>query len=120
MREEKMRVLKMLEDHKITAEDAARLLDALPCEGPAKADPQENRRIRVQVTDPRTGKQTVNLTVPIGLAKFAVRFIPAKTKQDIANQGIDIDTVMSKVMSEHVGKVVDVESEGANVQISIE
>lgn len=120
MQEERMRILKMLEDRKITAEEAAKLLEALPCgqAGPGKS--QADKKIRVRVTDPKTGKQTVNLTVPVGLAKFAIKFIPAKTKQEMASEGIDIDKVMSQVMSENIGKVVDVESDKANVQISIE
>lgn len=120
MREERMKILKMLEDGKITADEAARLLDALPCEqsGPDKS--QSGKKIRVRVTDPKTGKQTANLTVPVGLAKFAVKFIPAKTKQELAAEGIDIDDVISQVMSENIGKVVDVESDKGNVQISIE
>lgn len=120
MQQERIRILRMLEERKITVEDAARLLDALPCEqqGPDKS--QGGKKIRVRVTDPKTGKQTANLTVPVGLAKFAVKFIPTKTKQELAAEGIDIDNVISQVMSENIGKVVDVESDKGNVQISIE
>jgi len=120
MQPEKMRILKMLEDGKITAEDAAKLLDALPCDQGAEVDRREGRKIRVRVTDPHTGKQTANLTVPASLAKFAMKFIPGKTKQDLADKGIIIEHVLSEVMAEHTGKIVDVESDGGNVQVFIE
>jgi len=120
MQEEKMRILKMLEDRKITAEEAARLLDALPCEQPGADKSRGDKRVRVRVTDPKTGKQTVNLTVPVGLAKFAMKFVPVKTMQELAGEGIDIDSIISQVMSENIGNIVDVESDKANVQISIE
>jgi hypothetical protein len=120
MREERLKILKMLEDRKITVEDAARLLEALPCGQSGPDAPRGGKRIRVRVTDPKTGKQTANLTVPVGLAKFAAKFIPEKTKQELAAEGIDIDNLISQVMSENIGKVVDVESDKGNVQISIE
>lgn len=120
MQQERMRILKMLEEGKITAEDAARLLDAAPCDQAAETGRREGKRIRVQVTDPRTGKQTANLTVPVGLAKFAMKFLPAKTKQDLADDGIDVEHILAQVMAEHTGKIVDVESDGGNVQVFIE
>lgn len=120
MNPEKMRILKMLEEGKITAEDAAKLLDAAPCEQAAGNDPRAGKKIRVRVTDPRTGKQTVNLTVPVSLAKFAMKFVPGKTKQDLAENGIDVQHILSQVMAENTGKIVDVESEDGNVQVFIE
>lgn len=120
MQPEKMRILKMLEEGKISAEDAARLLDATPCDQTAEADRRGGKKIRVRVTDPRTGKQTANLTVPISLAKFAMKFIPGKTKQDLVDRGINVEDILSQVMAEHTGKIVDVESDGGNVQVFIE
>ena len=120
MHQEKMRILKMLEEGKINAEDAARLLDAAPCDQAGGPDKREGRRIRVRVTDPSTGKQTANLTVPVSLAKFAMKFIPGKTKHDLAGKGIDVEHILAQVMAEHTGKIVDVESEDGNVQVFIE
>ncbi|MFZ1946755.1 MAG: hypothetical protein WAW06_04355 [bacterium] len=120
MREDRMKILRMIEEGKISADEAAERLDALPCDRPAPEAARETRKIRVRITDPKTGKQTVNLTLPVGLAKFVARFIPAKTKKDLADEGVEIDSVLSQVMSENTGKIVDVESDEGNVQISIE
>jgi len=120
MNQEKMRILRMLEQGKITADDAANLLDAAPCDGAAEGGRAGGKKIRVRVTDPRTGKQTANLTVPASLAKFAMQFIPAKTKQELADRGINIEHILSQVMTDNTGKIVDVESEEANVQVFIE
>jgi len=120
MQEERMRILKMLEEGKISADDAARLLDALPGPRAGQAAGPAGKKIRVKVTDPETGKQTVNLTVPVGLAKFAAKFIPGKKKEQMLAEGIDIDMILSEVMSENIGKIVDVESDDGNVQVSIE
>jgi hypothetical protein len=120
MREDRMKILRMIEEGKISADEAAERLDALPCDRPASEPGRETRRIRVRVTDPKTGKQTVNLTLPVGLAKFVAKFIPAKTKKELADEGVEIESVLSQVVSDNTGKIVDVESEGGTVQISIE
>ncbi|MYJ77391.1 MAG: DUF2089 domain-containing protein, partial [Caldilineaceae bacterium SB0670_bin_27] len=74
--EERMRVLKMIEEGKISAKEGARLLGAL-----GKSDEQARRQrgtaeagaegggrwLRLRVSDTRSGKTRVNLTIPIGL-----------------------------------------------------
>ncbi|HVP58062.1 MAG TPA: hypothetical protein VMU02_08165 [bacterium] len=120
MQEERIRILKMLEDGNISADEAARLLDALTGDRPAGERPAAGKKMRLRVTDPESGRQTVNLTVPIGLAKFAIKFIPAEKKQQLLAEGIDIDSIVSRVMTENIGKIVDIESKDGNIQISIE
>jgi hypothetical protein len=119
MHNEGMQILKMLEEGKITAEEAARLLDTLS-EPPETGTSKKAKRLRVEITDPETNKKKVNLRIPLGLAKIATKFIPAKKKQELAEQGVDIDEVLSQVTSENVGKIVDIESDEGLVQISIE
>jgi hypothetical protein len=120
MQQEKMQVLKMLEEGKITAEDAGRLLDALPGVSSEEAKSEGGKRLRIRVTDPATGKQKVNLTIPVKLARIAAKFVPHKAKLKLADEGLDVDTVLSQVLSENIGKIVDVESDDGNVEISIE
>lgn len=120
MQQERMQVLKMLEEGKITAEDADRLLDALPAGLQEGARPHGDMRLRIRVTDPATGKQKVNLTIPVKLARIAAKFVPHKAKLKLADEGIDVDAVLSQVLNENVGKLVDVESDDGNVEISIE
>ncbi len=74
--EERMKILKMVEDGKISAEEGARLLAALTkgerkraaAEGPA-----EGRWLRVRVTDLASGKASVNLNLPAGLVNVGLR-----------------------------------------------
>jgi hypothetical protein len=120
MQEERMQILVMLEEGKITAEEASRLLDALQDSAQAVDKGRAGKRLRIQVFDPETGKKKVNLNIPIGLAKIAAKFIPPKAKKKLSEEGIDVDAVLSQVLSENVGKIVDVESEEGKVEISIE
>ena len=119
MQDERMQILKMLEEGKISAEEASRLLDTLgePSQGET---PKGGKRLRIQVTEPGTNKKKVNLRIPLGLAKIATKFIPPKKKKELAEEGIDIDEVLSQVTSENIGKIVDIESDEGFIQISIE
>jgi hypothetical protein len=120
MQEERMQILKMLEAGTITADDAARLLDALGDHPPSRTEAAGGKRLRIRVTNRDTGKHAVNLTIPIGLAKIAAKFVPARAKQKLAEEGVDVDAVLSSVLSENIGKLVDIDSESDHVEISIE
>ena len=120
MQEDRMQVLKMLEEGKITSDEAARLLDALEESVETEERPQTGKRLLIKVTDPKTGKRKVNLKIPIGLAEIAAKFVPPKAKRKLAEEGVDVDEVMSQVLAGNVGKIVDVESDEENVQITIE
>jgi len=120
MQQDRIQILKMLEDGKITAEEAARLLDALQPSAEAGAGAETRKRLLIKVTDAKTGKKKVNLKIPIGLAKIAAKFVPPKAKQKLAEEGIDVDQVMSQVFAGNVGKIVDVESDEDIVEITIE
>ncbi len=118
MDEEKMKILKMLEEGKINAEDAMKLLAALEQGG---EEPRKGKKLRIRVTDRQTSKPEVNLTIPLGLAKVVAKLIPPKTKAKLLREeGLDVNTLISQLTSENIGKVIDVESEDKHVEISIE
>ncbi len=119
MWDERMQILKMLEEGKVTAEEAARLLDTLN-ETPGSEKSRGRKMLRIQVTEPGTNKKKVNLRIPLGLAKIAAKFIPPKKKRELIEEGVDIDEVLSQVTSENIGKIVDIESDDGLIQITIE
>lgn len=114
MDEERMRILKMLEEGKITAEEAARLLEALEASRHREAPPERERWFRIRVTDLRTGKQKVNVNIPFGLVSLGfsigARFSPKW------------EEIWERIKAGMSGKVVDVEDEedGERVEIYIE
>jgi hypothetical protein len=119
MQEERMQILQMLEEGKVNAEEAARLLDALT-ETPDSRKSGGGKMLRIKVTEPGTDKKKVNLRIPLGLAKIAAKFIPPKKKKELAQEGVDIDEVLSQVTSENIGKIVDIESDEGLIEITIE
>ncbi|MDE0198511.1 MAG: hypothetical protein OXK78_09970 [Caldilineaceae bacterium] len=124
--EERMRVLKMIEEGKITAKEGARLLGVLG-KGDEKARRQrgpgdgraagEGRWLRLRVSDTRSGKTRVNLTIPIGLVNMGLavgaRFVP-----DVAE--LDVEEIQNALRSGLQGKILEVRDEDELVEIYVE
>ncbi len=114
MNEEVMKILKMLEEGKITAEEAAKLLEALGASRRRETPPERERWFRIRVTDLRTGKQRVNVSVPLNLVSLGfsigARFSP------------EWKDVIEKIRAGVQGKILDVEDEeeGGRVEIYID
>ena len=125
--EERMKILKMIEEGKISAEDGAKLLAALSSADARKVPPPpspfaasgNNRSLHVRVTDAASGKAKVNVKLPMGLVevglKIGARFAPQlETEQ--------MDAINEALRSGLSGKIIDVvdEEDGEHVEIFIE
>jgi hypothetical protein len=128
--EEKMKILSMLQDGIINAEQAAQLLDALSSSGEgSKPQPsagfessgqkKTGKFFRVRVTDTDSGKTRVNVRLPVGLVgaglKMGMKFSPEI-------EGMDQDVLKSFLESGDIGKIVDVydDNDGEHVEVYIE
>jgi hypothetical protein len=128
--EERMRILMMIQDGKITAEEGAHLIQALDTQKPpssagaggvtsSQGGAKAARWFRVRVTDTNTGKTRVNVRLPVSLLnagmKMGARFSPEV-------QGLDMDQLTQFINSGEVGKVVDVidDEDGEHVEVFIE
>jgi hypothetical protein len=86
--EERMRILKMIQEGKITAEEGAKLLSALRDSRkdihPPSPPSLRKGWLRVRVTDMRTGRTKVNVNLPMGLVdagmNIATQFVRWKAK----------------------------------------
>jgi len=114
--EERMQILKMIEEGQITAEEGAKLLDALEATEKERAAPA--RWFRVRVTDMETGKHKVNINLPLGLLNIGAK-IGAKYS---APFDVDIDEIVRAVREGARGKIVDLEDteDGERVEIYVE
>ncbi len=125
--EERMKILKMIQEGKITAEEGAKLLAALrESRGKTGGSGKTgfsfggNRGwLRVRVTDMATGKTKVNVNLPIGLMDAGLR-IGAQYAPEL--QGLDLEQLSNEVKSGSTGKIIDVidEEDGEHVEIFIE
>jgi len=123
--EERLQILKMIEEGKISAAEGAELLRALDTKGD-RAQPLEPmkgtsspRWFRVRVTDVQSGRNKVNVNIPMGLVnvgiKMGARFAPQI-------EGKQLEGVLEAVRSGQLGKIVDIvdAEDGERVEIFVE
>ena len=120
--DERMKILKMLEEGKLSAEEAARLLKALGKPRPERRSVppgSEAKWLRVRVIDLKSGRTSVNVNLPMSLVnvglKLGAQFVPD-------TEGIDFRQVQEALRAGLTGKIVDVEDveEGQRVEIYVE
>lgn len=120
-----MRILKMVEEKKITAEEAAELLKALEVEEEVEVRkiPRKFRWLKIKVTDINTNKAKVNLSIPYSLVAWGMRIAGKFTPRDIVeSHGIDFEGLLKAIEEGETGKIIDVydEEDGEHVEISLE
>ncbi len=132
--EERLRILRLIQDGKISADEGMILLEALNRGGgkPAAAQPQPQERaeaekplphgarwFRVRVTDTNTGRVRVNIRLPVSVLttgfKLGARFSPEV-------EGMDMDQLMEAIRSGEMGQIVDVhdDKDGEHVEVFLE
>ncbi len=120
--DERMKILKMLEEGKLSADEASRLLRALS-RGSSEARPAtqegDSKWMRIRVTDLDGDRAAVNVNLPMRLVNVALRlgaqFIPEE-------EDIDLEELAEALKAGLTGKIVDVidEEEGRQVEIYVE
>lgn len=123
------RVLQLVAEGKLTADEAAPILDALdrkaqPADasgpgpgptsepGPGNGDTRSARYARIEVSE--NGRRVVNLRIPISLGRFALARVPGLSKEQIAE-------VEDAVSSGAHGPILDVQdADGDGVRIILE
>ena len=121
--EERLEVLKMIQGGQITADEGARLLEALK----EKDRPQEKllsesrgkgpRLFRIRVTDLETGQEKVNMRMPWSLVNVGVSM-----GARFAREEIKVDEFTKAIQAGAEGRIMDVvdEEDGERVEIFVE
>lgn len=118
--EERLKILQMLEEGKISAEEASALLRALDSgkrtAPSAPISASEKRFLRIQVTDLDSGTAKVNVTLPMGLVhaglRVAERFAPGVEE-------FDMNELESLLAGGAEGKVIEVVDAEDNERVEI-
>lgn len=127
MADEKLRILKMIEEGKLTAREGLELIESLEedaaendlsREKPAKG---KSRKLRIRITDTKTGQVKVNIAVPAGMVKKLPGMIPQEARA--AAEGIDFDAILdglaTDAFTENIIDITDSE-DGEHVEIFFE
>ncbi len=124
--EERMKILKLIEEGKISAEEGAKLLSALSDSRKGFPTPPRPpmpgggaRMLRVRVTDTRTGRSKASVQIPLALVDAGLK-IGAHFAPEV--QGVDMSNVMEALRMGVTGKIIDVtdEEDGEHVEIFVE
>jgi hypothetical protein len=134
--EERDRILGLLEAGKISADQAAVLLDAVgqrregaatapPGAPPAPRPPARVLRISIDAHEGGADKAKVHINVPLKLARFAARFLPKEARVELEEQNIDLSELLEGLGDEvPEGPLVDIdasdEGDGKTAKIRIE
>lgn len=134
--EERMKILTMVQEGKITPEDAAQLLEVINA-GSAAAAPRrpaspleppepftaglgrKPRWLRVRVTDTDSGRPRVNVRLPVSMVSVGLK-MGSKFAPQV--EGLDADQLMQIIESGELGQIVDVydEEDGEHVEVFLE
>jgi hypothetical protein len=119
-----MKILKMIEEGKLSAEEGTKLLAAL--NGPKSPVPPRPpgmpggpRWLRIRVTDVRTGRSKASVQIPLALVDAGMK-IGAHFAPEV--EGVNMANVMEALRSGVTGKIIDVtdDEDGEHVEIYVE
>jgi hypothetical protein len=123
MPEERLKVLKMIQNGHITASEGARLLEVLReregdrvVEEGRQSESHDNRMrlFHIRVTDLKTGQQKIDLRMPWGLINVGVSM-----GARFAREEIKMEEFIEAVQSGAEGKIMDVRDEDDDERIEI-
>lgn len=115
MNEERLRILEMVKEGKITPEEGARLLEELD-----RSPRPSNRVLRVKIVT--ADGQRVQFSVPVSVAKSVLSLLPEAARETIQARGINVDEIAEAIERGGVrGPIVDIkDARGAVVEVLVE
>ncbi|QSQ09006.1 hypothetical protein H0A61_01363 [Koleobacter methoxysyntrophicus] len=126
MREETVQILKMVEEGKITADQAVQLIEAGNLFDNSKdrstAVSGRAKWLRVRVYDINSNKRKVNISIPLSLVSIGLK-LGTKFGLDKADlKGIDFNEIIQLIQEGEEGKLVDVidEESGEKVEVYVD
>ena len=130
--DEKLKILKMLEEGKVSAEEANNLLEAI--DSKSHEIEGKSRWLKVKVIE--NGNQKVNVKIPLKVIKIAAKIggkinvnLPDEAKEQLAEKGIqfdnikdveDLNEILAELEKEAPFELVNVEEGAKKVYVYIE
>ena len=119
--EERMKILKLIEEGKVSAEEGAKLLSALATANRPQSGLSASgaKWLRVRVTDINNGRSKATVQIPISLMEAGMK-IGAHFAPEI--DGVNMDQILEALRTGMTGKIIDVtdDEDGEHVEIFVE
>ncbi len=129
--DDRLEILRMVESHIVSAEEANRLLEALdrtesappsfpfpfqPTEPPRPAPPPSPRLIRFLISDVDEDQPTLNLVLPLGMIDSGLKI----AKRFAGDLILDPKELRQSIGEGYKGSLLDINDGGQHVQIIVE
>ena len=114
VKEERMQILRMLEEGKITAAEAVKLLDSVEAAGDAPR-PASRRMIRVRVVDGE--RDRVNISLPLGLARVAFK-LAGRLDKRVGE--VDFEQILDEIEQGAEGRIVEIVEKDQRVEVYVD
>jgi hypothetical protein len=119
--EERLRILKLIENGQVKAEEGAQLLEALDAGVEAERPRRQSRPslLRLRVIDLNTHRQKVNVTIPVSLVGVGLK-LGARLAPRVA--AANAEDILRAIESAAIGRILEVQDleEGERVEIFVE
>nr|HDM59943.1 hypothetical protein [Bacillota bacterium] len=131
--EERMRILKMVEDGKISADDAAALLKSVgggavhfvtrtSSAGAVKAKDKKSlkgKKLRIQVFEGNQEKPKVNIKLPLSLARLGGKFLSKTGKAKIQGLDLDFEALVSHLDDLEEENTIEIDDEKGKTRVNL-
>lgn len=122
MSQEKLQILNMVKEGKISVDEGLKLLEALGKEDLINISKDKNKCLRIRVFDPKD-ETKVNVTLPVSLLRVGIKFASklSPEMQEANLTDLDIKEILAAIDSGQIGKIVEVNSnDGTKVEVIVE
>ena len=123
MRDERSRILELLQAGKISVDEAEQLLDALgPAGGRAEAEGEPSaqarpRRLRIRITDLRSGKVRTDVRLPFGAWSLLSKLTRTRIGRHLG--GAALHEIQRAARSGTSGHIIDVTNDDRDERVEI-
>lgn len=115
MKDERLQILRMVQEGKLSPEEAARLLEAVE-QPAARTEGPRARHVRVRIVD---GGKVSQISVGTGVARWLLA-LPGALQVDLGSSRLDTEALAQAIETGAPGKVFEAEDGRRRVEIWLE
>jgi hypothetical protein len=123
MENESLRILKLVESGKISADEAEKLLAAISKSSDkpdlVKAKTGKLKWLKIRVYQGDAAKPKVNISLPLSLVKVVTKILPKSAKIQLDEKNINLEEILAAIDENTGGKILEVHDEEDNEHVEI-